>query len=421
MRILWFMNQLPNEASAALGGELAVRGGWLDGLTRLVAQMPNITLTVATDSLLNFESTEVNGVRYINVSTGRRGRLSSVRHRWCEDPSPERNVERCRRLIREIEPDLVHVHGTESYFGLAASTCDRPWLVSLQGIPSVITDLQWRGVDSAYLGSIRPRDFVTGYGVLLDERMMRRRSLVERAWMPACRHVMGRTRWDRYVASILAPSATYHHCDEILRDAFMGPKWSSRDAQPNVLLATSGSYPLKGTGQLLEAFAIAASEDASLRLRIAGIWPGTSAERATKAKIRTLHLQDRVKLLGLLSAEDLAAELLGCAAFVHPSHIDNSPNSLCEAMMLGTPVVATAVGGIPSLVTDGLEGLLVQDGDRWALAGAVLRIVRDPTYASALGRSAQLSAHRRHDRSGIERDLKEAYDAVLKDFGTASS
>lgn len=416
MRLLWFMNRLPNIAVAALGYEPDVRGGWLDGLTRICSDLPGVELSVATRSPLPFDSVKVDGVHYVNLSTPRRGRVSNAYRRWFQDPAPGDEIRVTRQLIEDMRPDLIHVHGTESYFGDAVSTCGRPWVVSLQGIPSVIARLQWRGVDSAYLSSIRIREFLSGNGVLLEQRMMHRRARLERSWMPRCQHVIGRTRWDSYVASTLAPTATYHHCDEILRDPFIGPTWNHAQSRADTLLALSGSYPVKGVSDLLAAFRMAADRRETLRLRIVGDWPGTSGERATLARVRQLGLEGQVEVLGLLSAEKLVAEMLSCSAMVHASHIDNSPNSLCEAMMLGVPVVATAVGGVPTLATDGTDALLVQDGDHRALAGAMLEIVSSPQHAAALGMHARATARRRHDPVVVRHSLTTTYGQILADY-----
>jgi len=66
-----------------------------------------------------------------------------------------------------------------------------------------------------------------------------------------------------------------------------------------------------------------------------------------------------------------------------PTHADNSPNSLAEAMVVGTPCVAGAAGGIPTLGRDGVDALLVQHDDPYALAGAILRLIDDPPLARA--------------------------------------
>ena len=105
--------------------------------------------------------------------------------------------------------------------------------------------------------------------------------------------------------------------------------------------------------------------------------------------------------------------LLGADVYVHPSYADNSPNSLCEAQLLGLPCVACAVGGVPSLVEDHRTGLLTPAGDAPALAEKLMQL-QDPARRERIGRAGCAAARTRHDKKTILRDLLEAYDTILK-------
>src|SRR5262249_24420429 len=80
--------------------------------------------------------------------------------------------------------------------------------------------------------------------------------------------------------------------------------------------------------------------------------------------------------------------------FLNTNRVDNSPVAVIEACALGLPVVATAVGGIPDLLTDGENALLVPDNDHQAMAAAVLRLLRDPALASRLSLNGARLAER---------------------------
>jgi glycosyltransferase involved in cell wall biosynthesis len=95
----------------------------------------------------------------------------------------------------------------------------------------------------------------------------------------------------------------------------------------------------------------------------------------------------RFRFLG--HREDVPAVLAQADIFVLPSRSEAFPNALTEAMAAGVPVVATAVGGIPELVTDGETGRLVPTGDPMALARAVLELLDEPMRAAELGRAGR--------------------------------
>jgi glycosyltransferase involved in cell wall biosynthesis len=96
------------------------------------------------------------------------------------------------------------------------------------------------------------------------------------------------------------------------------------------------------------------------------------------------------------------------------SHIENSPNNLCEAMILGMPCVATFAGGTASMLKDGAEGVLVQDGDPWVMAGAILELINDNNKAVLFGKNARERALVRHNKTTIVSELLASYDSIIK-------
>jgi glycosyltransferase involved in cell wall biosynthesis len=105
--------------------------------------------------------------------------------------------------------------------------------------------------------------------------------------------------------------------------------------------------------------------------------------------------------LGQLTAEKMADELTSANVFVIPSLIENSPNSLAEAMIVGTPTVSSFVGGIPSMVRDNETSLCFPPGDEKVMAERINMIFRDDMLAVRLSEEAQKTAHKRHDRHTI--------------------
>ena len=103
-------------------------------------------------------------------------------------------------------------------------------------------------------------------------------------------------------------------------------------------------------------------------------------------------------------------------AFLLPSGCENSPNSLGEAMLLGLPCVASAVGGIPSMLANGTEGLLYGDAlDADALARAVLQVLHSPDGGAAMGRAARARALQTHDAARNAADLLHIYESILQE------
>lgn len=107
-----------------------------------------------------------------------------------------------------------------------------------------------------------------------------------------------------------------------------------------------------------------------------------------------------------------------------PTHADNSPNSLAEAMAVGTPCVASAAGGIPTLAREGVDALLVQDDDPYALAGTILRLIDDRALARAGSprtRRTRATALALPAANKVRMTMLEIYRSIISDAGTAGA
>ncbi len=420
MRVLWFVN-IPLPAVTQRNGDPPIHhGSWLAQLEVALRDTPDLTLGIAATTHSRFAPFESQGVIYYGIGQGDSPRgVTRVATRWRHLVCPDEDLSALHRVIAAFRPDLVHVHGTEQQFGLLAGQSAMPVVVSIQGILSVYELLDARGVDASLLLSLSPGLFVRGAGVLLGHAALRRNAERERRILRHSHYVIGRTRFDADVIHVINPRATYYHCDEPLRPEFRTAIWQHDRSEPHAVLSLSGGYARKGLGTLLRAIAILREGSIpQIRLRLAGLASGKSEERrAVVREIRRLHLEASVTGLERLGPADLVRELLRARVFALPTHADNSPNSLAEAMVVGTPCVASAVGGIPSLARDGVEALLVQDGDPYALAGAVARLLEDTPLACRLSRYARTAAMDRHDPSKVRDSLMGIYRAILAGEG----
>ncbi len=125
-----------------------------------------------------------------------------------------------------------------------------------------------------------------------------------------------------------------------------------------------------------------------------------------------LGLQDRVVFTGFRSdVEQIFADL---SISVQPSLSEGLSNVLLESMAAGLPVVATRVGGASQAVQDGLNGLLVHSGDPDSLAGAICRLLADPTFANRLGKAARRSVAERFSITRLAASTSQFYESLLQ-------
>ncbi|MFQ3647925.1 MAG: glycosyltransferase family 4 protein [Anaerolineae bacterium] len=144
--------------------------------------------------------------------------------------------------------------------------------------------------------------------------------------------------------------------------------------------------PGKGVHLLMEAFAQAAPAEAALHI----VGEPQNAEYAAQlaAQAQALQIAERVQFVGKVSQRELAARFARARVAVLPSFSEGLPRVVLEAMLTGTPVIGTRVGGIPELIHDGETGWLVPPDDVPALAAA-LRRVYDHTHYDAVASAAR--------------------------------
>ncbi len=430
MRVLWFCNSLLPDHAVALGKPVSHRGGWMPALADALVADDRIQLAVATDVLgAEDGKTVVGGTRYYTVAR-RRGWGDRVR-------LPDKLVQSYRRVVNDFEPDLVHIHGTEYFHGLLTArahiTC--PAVVSIQGIIDVCRRYWWGGLSYDEVAASRTmRDRLRRDGLLEQRRRLEHRAVVEREIFAAHSAFIGRTLWDRAHLSRLNPNATYYRCEELLRAPFAFAEWDIRRIQRQTIFASGASCPLKGFHVLIKAAALLrkAFPDVRVRVMMAEFYPGVSGVRRLWKDCRSRgyarYLTDLIHREGMaehviplapLDAQGVAAELRRAHAFVLPSLMENSPNSLAEAMMVGTPSAASYVGGIPTMACDGEAVLLFPPGDEALLAERLRTIFLKDDWAVGASRQTRTAALQRHSTRRIVDRMVEVYAAVAPGSGNA--
>jgi glycosyltransferase involved in cell wall biosynthesis len=160
----------------------------------------------------------------------------------------------------------------------------------------------------------------------------------------------------------------------------------ARGERPLLAFAGRMTAP-KALGVALEAMAQVPEVELALA--------GDGDERvALEARAHELGLDGRVRFLGSLPRDEVLALFRRADAALLSSAWENFPHALVEALAVGTPAIATDVGGVPEIVTDGENGLLVLPGDSAALAAAIRRFLGDDELRARLTAAAAPSAER---------------------------
>ena len=418
LRVLWFTAALPEAARSHLG--LPSAGGplsWLDGMSTGLAGRSEIELAIASPSPIGFEPFENGGIIYFPLPDPRlSGWTPLLQGGWTGGENSAGVLAAGRGIIEFWQPAVVHVHGTETPLGLLAGHSRTPSLISMQGVLAGCAPAFFKGVtprDAAAL--VSSRSFFRASGEIHGYLRLRRMVPRERLMLQRCRHIEGRTAFDEAYVRAVNPTASYHHCDEIMRPAFYGPQWrdSSIAGKASVIFTTSSAMLFKGTETLFAATSVLLRRyGRRVILRVAGAPASGEVGRFLRRRAIRSGVWSCVRWLERLDADALANEIRSCDVYAYPSHMDNSPNSLVEALLLGAPCVAARTGGIPSLIASGETGLLCTPGDAFDFALELQRLLVDRPLARELGRRARGHSLARHDPDAVVARQMAIYEHV---------
>nr|WP_246312135.1 glycosyltransferase family 4 protein [Aquabacterium terrae] len=157
------------------------------------------------------------------------------------------------------------------------------------------------------------------------------------------------------------------------------------------LIVTRNLEPIYDIGTALRAFALVRRTFPGARLTVAGSGPDLPVLQALAV---SLGISTAVRFSGRIDNAQIGALYASADGVLNPSTVDNMPISILEAFASGVPTVSTDAGGIPDLLTHGVDGLLVPIGDADAMARAALSVLQDPALAERLRRAGLATAQR---------------------------
>jgi glycosyltransferase involved in cell wall biosynthesis len=327
---------------------------------------------------------------------------------------------RLTKLVRSTRPDVAHMHLI--YHQLSLSVID---VLRREGVPMVMTLHDYKIGCPAYqlYRDGHPCELCLDHPV---ENVLRHRCIkgsTAASGLAAVEARLARTRGTyHHVNAYITPSRfagdvairtgisdrkihvipNFLPTDEIPESRVRG------ETQPRFLFA-GRLEAVKGVRELLEVYR---GEPKGLgTLVIAG-----AKGELEREVVEAAAASSSIEYLGRLDRAEVMEQLKAARAMLLPSTwYENNPISLIEARAQGVPVICTDMGGLPEMVDDGLDGLVVPSGDVPALASAVRELASDPDRASAMGRAGRLRFDRENSPAAHYSGLMGAYAAAIAD------
>lgn len=417
MKILWATEPVLPQIARLTGDTPSYAGSWLVSVCDGLLTDPENSLTVCYRTTAEHSEKTAGRLTAWSFILDPLSYSPQLEHSFCE-------------LLRRQMPDVIHIWGSEFPFALALlnaaereNMLDRT-VVSIQGLITEVARRYTAGLPDRVVSGFTVRDLLRRDNIRRQQEKFALRGEFEVAALKKAVHIIGRTGWDFACTRQVNPHSTYHFCNETLRPAFYEGRWELDACERHSIFVSQGSYPIKGLHMALEALVLLKPEFPDIRLYTTGADPREKSIQARlrrqsygrylARRIRALGLDENVKFLGALSAEGMKARYLLANAALNPSSIENSSNAIGEAMLLGTPVAASSVGGTPDIVKDGEEGLLYPFDRPDLLANAIRRIFQDDVLALRLSTAARETAMRRHDAGQNLARLLEIYRGLAR-------
>lgn len=421
MKILWLCNGCVSSISTEYGIE---NGGisWIDSILEAITKQDTINLSVAfpITSDEKIVKKEKNKVQYY-------GFLKKKDNPTIYDSEIETIFE---SIIKEIQPDIVHIFGTEFPHTLSmVRVCNKLGIgnrviISIQGLCYYIARHYCASLPMNIVKKYTLRDLLKHDNIQQQQRAFEIRGEYEKEALQSVGHVIGRTEWDKACVKQLNKEVQYYKCNENMREGFYMNQWALEKCERHSIFISQSYYPLKGFHHVLEAAAIIKRYYKDIKVYTTGtdVFELTKIEKVKESSyssyIRSLicqyGLRDNVKFLGYLSEGEMCERYLKSHVFVSASSIENSSNSVAEAMLLGMPIVASAVGGVPDMLEDKKEGFLYQSDAPYMLAHYIMKTFEDDETAQEYGFAARKRALCTHDRELNNQKLVEIYKEVVE-------
>ena len=415
MRVLWIggfgLKSLNDNNTSGYNG-----GGWLASLKKEIIKCSDVTLGIAFCKEHCFQKVVQDNISYYVVPNYHKSRKDKyldfihIKDVTRDEIQWSHYENQLKMVIDDFKPDVIEIFGSEFYFSLAARVSKHiPTVLHFQGILSLYIYIFLPPGISKWQYIMSGKGLKGKYNNFQYLAYWQRSAYREKAVLKAVPHVIGRTDWDKQAIAVLNPNAKYHYGGEILRDVFYENK--ERTIPSKITISSTISFPTyKGYDVILKVANILKNE-----LHLDFVWNvyGNIDPSFMEKQVGLRHEGVDVRLCGVASPTQLRDALLESTMYFHPSYTENSPNSVCEAQILGVPVVASRVGGTDSLVEHGKTGFLYPVTDPYIAAYYIMYLVDNPDVNIAIGKAAKQVATARHDKKKIVDKLMETYREMI--------
>lgn len=414
MKILWIVNTIFPYPAEQLKIEKCAFGGWLNGLANQLKEQEDVELGIATVYNGNEIKKYYDGKITYYLLPGA--------------PALKYNIKLnkyCKVILDEFKPEILHIHGTEYAHGVSfINVCSNnvKKIVSIQGLTSCIEKVYLANIPyKEILKNITLRDIIKQDNLFQQKNKFRKRGKNEIEIIKRADAILGRTTWDYANTKAINLNEKYYYSNETLRQSFYKYEWNIENVEKYTIFCSQAGYPIKGLHFLLETIAILKKQYPKIKVFVAGeniLNKGLKKSGYAKYLSKLINkygISNNIIFTGILSEEKMVERLLKTHVFVLPSAIENSSNSLGEAMLLGMPCVATNTGGTMDILKHGQEGFLYPYTEPAMCAKYISEYFENDILSIQFGSKARKIAIERHNPQKNTEKLIKIYSKIMEE------
>lgn len=425
MKLLWICN-VPTKRIELMQNmtQGTCVGGWLEGLSESLLANKDIELCYCYPEYKNqkLDYGQKDNFKYYAIPISYY-QATVYMQEQCK------SGEIYRKILIDEKPDVIHFFGTEflytSYFiKIATEEGYKDKIVtSIQGLVSVYYNHYSAGLSDHIMRRKTLSEIKGKCSLTSNMKNYLHRGKYEQEALVKSSNIIGRTTWDKACAYFIAPESKYHFCNENLRAEFYdGTQWEYEKCNKFQIAISQAGYPIKGLHKIIEAVALLRDDFPDIKVKVGGAnifegnWiRGNSYGIYIRQLLKKYDIQEQFEFEGFLSADKMKKLLLESNVFVCPSSIENSPNSLGEAMILGVPCIASDVGGISDMLTHNEEGFLYPFDDSYKMAFYIRRTFLEIEETKRRALRAKGHSTITHNRKKNAETLIDIYHKICTD------
>lgn len=316
-------------------------------------------------------------------------------------------VDQIVRVVEEFRPQVVHVWGTESFWGVltARRAIHGPAVVlEMQGLKLAVAKLFHGGLSLAErMACMGLKEYLCRTGIRQKQKAFQRWGDIEREIIAGHENICVQSPWMEAQVRAINPSAKIFPVDLPLRSPFYREeRWKGEASRHRIFCSAAYSAPYKGLHLAIRAAAIVRRVCPDIQLCIAGQHQRAGLRRDgyvawLNREISRLKLENQVVWLGPLSAAQIISELERSSVALFTSYVESYCLALCEAMALGVPTVTSYSGGPAHIAKDEESSLFFPSGDAEMCAYQLGRLLEDRELAGRLSHNARRAVLSRND------------------------